>query len=117
MAKKVTVQLVDDVDPTQHADKTIEFAVNKEVFELDLSLPNVEKFHEAIQPWVIHARRKNTSVNRVKAPGKQAHPRTEHQVIRDWCNANGWEVAQRGRIPVEALQAYEEFGGKKAVLA
>ncbi|MDR2281383.1 MAG: Lsr2 family protein, partial [Gordonia sp. (in: high G+C Gram-positive bacteria)] len=36
-----------------------------------------------------------------------ARPAANTRVIREWANANGFTVSDRGRIPADVLAAYE----------
>lgn len=107
MAKRVTVALVDDLDGTT-ADETVEFSVQREQYEIDLSAANIEKLNNALQPFVSAGRLVGKAKKKL-APTPQTSAKTlELQKIRDWCNANGFAVHGRGRIPQVAQQAYDK---------
>lgn len=55
MAKKVTVTLVDDMDEESVADETVEFGLDGQSYEMDLSSANAERFREQMKPWMTKA--------------------------------------------------------------
>ncbi|PIF04550.1 MAG: hypothetical protein CSA63_00620 [Propionibacterium sp.] len=99
--KKVSVQLVDDLDGTT-ADRTVTFALEGSQYEVDLSAANAERLEEALAPYIEKARvlRKSRSRKQNPAAGRAAE-------IRDWATANGYKVSPRGRIPAEIVEAYD----------
>ncbi|MDQ3404192.1 MAG: Lsr2 family protein [Actinomycetota bacterium] len=113
MAQKVTVSLVDDLDGSE-AEETVEFGLDGAAYTIDLSSDNAERLREALADFVDHARR---SGGRKRAPGKVTvgrAPRTatadreQNQAIREWARKQGMKVSDRGRIPSEVLDAYNE---------
>jgi hypothetical protein len=112
MAQKVTVQLVDDIDDTpieSGAGRTVEFSFDGSSYEIDLSNDNVDAFREAISDYVAAARkvgaRRATTGSTVKAAPKRGNS-AELAKIREWANANGYEVSSRGRISSQVQEAY-----------
>ncbi|MCG8917795.1 Lsr2 family protein [Actinokineospora sp. PR83] len=113
MAQKVTVSLVDDLDGSI-AEETVEFGLDGASYQIDLSSDNAEKLREALADFIDSARR---SGGRKRLPGKVAvgrAPRTasadreQNQAIREWARKQGMKVSDRGRIPSEVLDAYNE---------
>lgn len=104
MAKQINVALIDDVDGSP-ATQTVKFAVGSEKYDLDLSDENAQRFNEAMRPFVLAAKRvaKNAKAIRAADPGLATE---QQQAIRDWCNAHGFPVAARGRIPKDAMEAF-----------
>ncbi|MGW4126112.1 histone-like nucleoid-structuring protein Lsr2 [Nocardia sp. NPDC004711] len=111
MAKKVTVILVDDYDGVSTADETVFFSIDGNDFEIDLSNKNAATLREALEPWTDKARKLSRSKRSGKvAAGGRARPAVERQestAIRDWARAQGRQVASRGRIPAEIVEAYQ----------
>ncbi|MBM7771456.1 hypothetical protein JOD54_001660 [Actinokineospora baliensis] len=108
MAQRVTVSLVDDLDGSE-AEETVEFGLDGAAYQIDLSTDNAEKLRDILGDFVERARR---SGGRKRPPGRA--PRTasadreQNQAIREWARKQGMKVSDRGRIPTEVLDAYNE---------
>jgi len=106
MAKKVTVSLIDDFDGKQ-ADGTVQFGLDGVSYEIDLSEKNAKKMREGLRPWVDAGQRIGGSRRRRAAgTGGVSVDRSQSADIREWARKSGYEVARRGRIPAEVLDAY-----------
>ena len=114
MAKKVTIEISDDLDGS-HADQTVPFGLDGAAYEIDLSHANATTLRTALEPYVTAARR--TGGRRIKVAVGQStnNPKEETQAaadytathdIRSWAQQNGYEVADRGRIPASVVDAY-----------
>lgn len=107
MAQRVItlVEYTDDLTGASVAEsdiRTIQFSISGDVYEIDLETTNAEVFHKALQPYVEHAR----LVKRApRKPGEGARIYKTSNARR-WLRKNGWEVEDKGRLPVEARQAY-----------
>jgi len=108
MAQKVTVTLIDDLeaDGTTLADQTVQFGLDGKVHELDLSDDNAKKLREFLDRYIAVSRKPGSSPKAARA--SQPANREDTQAIRTWARENNWEVADRGRIPVEVREAYEQ---------
>jgi hypothetical protein len=106
MVKKVTVSLLDDLDG-KAADETVQFALDGVSYEIDLSEKNAKKLRSELQPWVTAGRRTGGSRRRRGVRSASASiGRTDSAAIREWARKSGHEIANRGRIPVEVIDAY-----------
>lgn len=109
MAKQTTVTLVDDLDGSE-AEEQIEFAVDGRSYEIDLSAANVARLRDALSPFVSAARR--TGGRRASggnAPvARPSTDREQNQAIREWAQAQGMKISERGRIPSNVLEAYHQ---------
>jgi len=106
MAKKVTVSLIDDFDGKQ-ADETVQFGLDGVSYEIDLSEKNAKKMREGLRPWVDAGQRIGGSRRRrAVGTGGVSVDRKQSAEIREWARKCGYEVARRGRIPAEVLDAY-----------
>ena len=111
MAQKVTVQLVDDVDGSE-AESTVEFGLDGVSYSIDLSAANAAKLRDSLASYVANARRTG---GRKRQGGKQNKPaaapsaadRERNQAIREWAREQGMQVSDRGRIPSEVVEAYD----------
>jgi hypothetical protein len=113
MAQRVTVQLVDDLDGTAADDiSTVSFALDGVSYEIDLTEANAEKLRSGLEDFVNAARRTGGRVKRGTTPGKRAGSpaasREQTKAIRDWARQNGFDLSDRGRIPANVIEAFEE---------
>ncbi|WP_216908752.1 Lsr2 family protein [Nocardia sp. NBC_01377] len=107
MARKVTVELVDDYDGKSEAQETVRFAVDGVDYEMDLSVLNGARLRGIFEQWTPHAR-KAGRVPRGESGSGQATDREQAQTIREWARSNGMEVSSRGRISAEVVEAYQK---------
>jgi hypothetical protein len=110
MAQKVTVSLVDDLSGSQ-ADETVEFGLDGKNYEIDLSSDNAERLRKALAAFVAAARRPGAGRRqsaRTAGVRRPAVDREQNQAIRDWARKKGMEVSDRGRIPAEVLEGYNQ---------
>jgi hypothetical protein len=112
MAQKVTVQLVDDIDDSPiapGAGRTVEFSFDGSSYEIDLTNDNADTFRDAISDYIAAARKVGGGRRTSTATGKSAPKRGNSEElgkIREWANANGYEVSTRGRISAQVQEAY-----------
>jgi hypothetical protein len=109
MAQRVEIQLIDDVDGTA-ATQTVRFALNGRELEIDLNDKNASKLRKALDPYVGAARRlgsaTGTSRRRTLAASSSGMTKQELGNVRAWARSNGYEVADRGRIKSDIIEAY-----------
>src|ERR1700759_1905251 len=102
MARQVITTLIDDLDGKK-ADRTVEFALDGTAYTIDLSDANAGKLRKALDPFIAAGTRVGRGSPRVGRP-LAAGPRTavsrdENKAIREWASENGYQIAERGRIP------------------
>lgn len=112
MARKVVVNIVDDIDGTTPAGETVTFGIDGALYEIDLSDSNAAKLRDNLAQWVAPARKtgrttKSTSRN-TAAPATPTRNRNDLTVIRAWAAENGHKVSARGRIAAEIVDAYNK---------
>ena len=116
MARKVVYQIVDDLDGKQLAEgegETVRFGLDGAEYEIDLSGANAEKLRSLLNPYIAggrrvsSSRRGRTSSRRDRGTSSSSSNRDLSEV-RAWALANGYKVADRGRIPQTILAAYEQ---------
>ena len=123
MAKKVSVELVDDLDGSVIADgsgETIEFSVAGVNYAIDLKAKNANEFHRKLDYYIDRATRVGGRRHRPKPAGSAPTPastsaaaptpaRTPADVrtIRQWAADEGYEIADRGRVPASIVDAYD----------
>lgn len=105
MAQKVRIELVDDLDQSE-ADETVTFALDGTSYEIDLSEKNASALRQSLEPYVAAARKVSSSRGGRRAGARSASPNRDPKAIREWAQANGYDVPARGRIPAEVEQAY-----------
>lgn len=113
MAQKVVVQLVDDLDGTAADDiTTVAFSLDGVNYDIDLTPNNAAKLRNHLDDFVGSARRTGGRVKRGTSPVKGAAPaaanREQTRAIRDWARQNGFELSDRGRIPGNVIEAFEQ---------
>lgn len=106
MARKVVVSLIDDFDG-KPADETVQFGLNGVRYEIDLSAKHAMKMRQDLQPWVDAGRRIGGSRRRRGVgTGGESIDRKQSADIREWARKAGYEVARRGRIPADVIDAF-----------
>ena len=118
MAKRVTTQLVDDIDGSVIDDdsgETIEFAVNGVEYEIDLKAKNATEFHRKLDYYIEYATRVGgrkrkpspaTASTATAAGGSAKRDPEQTRAIRQWAFDQGYEISERGRIPADIVEAY-----------
>ena len=107
MARRTTVELIDDTDETRTADETVEFGIDGVTYEIDLATINAEKLRKQIEEWAQHGRRVGGRSRR--GSGRRSSGKIDREqsaAIRDWADKNGYKVSTRGRIPAEVVDAF-----------
>ena len=110
MAQKVVVSLVDDLDGGR-AEETVVFGLDGKTYEIDLSESNATKLRDALAEYAVVARRVTGRSQARKAGTGSSSPaidREQNQAVREWARGNGFNVSERGRIPSDVLEAYNQ---------
>ena len=108
MAQKILVEMIDDLDGTE-ASQTVPFGLDGAHYEIDLSDDNAAALRDQLAAFIASARRtggRKTTGTATAAPTSEDRERSK--AIRAWAVANDWAVAERGRIPANVVEAYEE---------
>jgi hypothetical protein len=116
MAQKVLVQLVDDLDgTTSESVSTVQFGLDGVTYEIDLTDSNADRLRGLFADYVNSGRRTGGRIKRGTASRNGAANNDASQ-IREWAQANGIELAARGRIPAHVAESYREAqkGGRPA---
>lgn len=111
MAKTTIVEIVDDISGERLADgagRTVAFSFDGAQYEIDLTHAHADELREALEPWIAASRRVS-GVARSTSSRRSGSSRASKdvQAIREWAAANGYQVATRGRIPANVVEAYE----------
>lgn len=103
MARKVDSYLVDDFDGTRPA-KTRTFSVDGVDYEIDLAEQNEKQFQEDMERYMEAGRR----VGKRGGVGRSPQRHARLQAAREWLRAQGHEIGNKGRIPKNLLDKYDE---------
>lgn len=110
MAKETVVRLIDDLDGSvlEAEGTTVEFGIEGQTYEIDLSPDNLDRFRKALEPFVSAGRPVRGKASVPRGRRSRAATRNDRQTaVRDWARENGYAVGERGRLPGEVLAAYE----------
>ncbi|WP_099025522.1 histone-like nucleoid-structuring protein Lsr2 [Mycolicibacterium palauense] len=119
MARQVRVHMVDDLDGEQPAEETVQFSLDGVRYEIDLSSSNADRLRSQLAEWVKAARRRRRVGGDFAVSGPSFRPYTpihrgEGAAIRAWASDNGYQIAERGRIPADIVDAFREATSKSA---
>lgn len=103
MARETTIRLVDDVDGSE-GKETVKFGLRGIDYEVDLSSKNVAALDKALAKYVEAGRRVASPRSSRR---RQAATKVDVGAIRSWARENGFEISDRGRIPIEIREAYD----------
>jgi hypothetical protein len=112
MAQKVVVELVDDLDGTASPDvATVTFGLDGVQYEIDLNDGHAEQLRDLLASYVAAGRRTGGRIKRqtTATTTKPSTPgnREQTKAIRDWARQNGFDLADRGRIPTHVIDAFD----------
>ncbi len=109
MSKRVVVELIDDLDgqPIDDGDGggTVQFALQGQHYEVDLSASNLAKLKDAVAPFVEVARTSTGSGSSPRTPRRRKST-SELAEIREWARRQGISVSEYGRVPADVRAAY-----------
>ncbi|SCG68022.1 histone-like nucleoid-structuring protein Lsr2 [Micromonospora inositola] len=113
MARKVITVLTDDLDGGK-ADRTVEFSLDGVAYTIDVSDENAGVLRKALDPYISAGRRigrgpveAGRATRRPGRPATAGMDREQNRAIREWATKNGYEISERGRIPVSVVEAYK----------
>jgi hypothetical protein len=96
MARETITRLVDDLDGGA-AHETVRFGLDGRLYEIDLSTKNAKKLRNELASFIDHGNRVGRPAPARRGRGPAA-AKDHDQIIREWAQANGYEVSARGRI-------------------
>ncbi|MFZ0529051.1 MAG: Lsr2 family protein [Propionicimonas sp.] len=85
--------------------ETIEFGVNGKSYSIDLNPKNAAEFHATLTKYIAAATRIPVPA-KARRSGSGRSDTAQLASIRAWAKQNGYQVAPRGRISAEVLEAY-----------
>lgn len=106
MARVTITQYICDltgqpVEEDEHV--AIEFTVNGTAYVMDTDKDGAAKFDKAMKPYTDAARVVKASRGTRKSASQE---RTRK--IREWAVSQGFDVADRGRVPAKVVEQYEK---------
>lgn len=105
MAQQVKVLLIDDLDGGEAAE-TVRFGLDGKDYEIDLSDAHANELREVLARFAAQGRKlskvSGAAYHRTTVPTKR-----DNRAIREWAQANGHELSDRGRIPDNIIEAYD----------
>ncbi|MFI6496003.1 Lsr2 family protein [Nonomuraea typhae] len=109
MVKRQEEVLVDDVDGSP-ADETINFTINGDEYEIDLSGPNAARFRATWAPWLSKARKVVRRRRRSMVSARGSGVVTDPKKVRGWAREVGLPVNEKGypqvSVELEYLRAW-----------
>jgi len=120
MAQKVVVELVDDLDGSASDDiTTVSFSLDGVSYEIDLNEENAATLRNSFADVVAAGRRIGGRAKRgtASAGPVSSADRERTRTIREWARGNGFDLAERGRIPGTVIEAYETARAAPASVA
>ncbi|WP_394941576.1 Lsr2 family protein [Psychromicrobium sp. YIM B11713] len=112
MAQKRVVELIDDLTGKATTDgQTVRFGFDGVEYEIDLSPKNAKKLTDTLAPYLEKARRVRQGRRKgssTSSSSSSSNDKERLQEIRLWAQQNGHQVANRGRIKAEIIQAFEQ---------
>jgi hypothetical protein len=115
MARRQVTVFIDDVTGYELEDgETVNFALDGVEYQIDLSEEHAHELRKAFAPYVLKGRR--TGGRYARGGGSAGRPRRsadsastgtsgrskrDSHAMREWAQANGHQVSDRGRIPGE----------------
>ena len=116
MAQKVTTVLTDDLTGEESDGVTsVDFAIDGVAYEIDLDETNAKELREDLADFVASARKLGRytvggDVKRARSASTAtaARPaREQSKAVRDWAKGQGYEISERGRIPGNVQEAFD----------
>ncbi len=112
MAEVIVRQLIDDIDGSEIRDgggERVEFSFRGVDYQIDLSAANAANLEKALMPYIDAAAKVRGAgrPRRSKLDGNGKSSPEQLAAIRVWARKNGHEVADRGRIKAEIIEAFQ----------
>jgi len=109
MAQKTVVQYFSDLSgaEVEPGNATVHFSLDGTRYEIDLTPKEQEKLRDALAPYVGVARKSSVATRRGRPASGSNSSEPSAKEIREWGQANGHDVPERGRIPALVREAYD----------
>ncbi|PWJ24113.1 Lsr2 protein [Branchiibius hedensis] len=110
MAQRTQIITISDLSRVEVVDgESIPFSFRGVDYVIDLTAQEAKEFDEALALYTGHAQRVGGRKQRASSGTSSATGADREQLakIREWAKDHGYQVAERGRIKSEVLDAYE----------
>ena len=107
MAQKIQTLFIDDIDGGE-AEGTVRFGLDGTEFEIDLNARHSTELRQALQMYILHARKVGGAVRRGRGNRRSS---VDTAKAREWARQNGYDIKERGRIPADIVAKYEAARG------
>ena len=108
MAQKIQTLFIDDIDGSA-AEGTVWFGLDGTEYEIDLNAKHARQLRDALARYVNAARRPGGGVRRPARGGRRGSAGgPDSTEVREWAQAQGIEVKDRGRVPAELVVKFKE---------
>lgn len=104
MAKKVTIELVDDISGESGATTT---RFNLDGIDYEIDLVTDRELRERLAPWIAKSR-KSGATSKHPATRNGNGQRHDSHLIRIWARTTGRTIPRRGRLPAALIAAYDQ---------
>ena len=104
MAKKVTIELVDDISGASGATTT---RFNLDGIDYEIDLVNDRELRERLAPWIAKSRKAGATAKHPTTRNGNGHRHDSH-LIRIWARTTGQTIPSRGRLPAALIAAYDQ---------
>jgi hypothetical protein len=116
VARKLVVQVVDDLDGREVQDGAVEkvlFGLDGATYLVELRPDNAERLRSDLKKWIHVAQRVENETGWSEQRARlvadtSSYSRSDLQAIRQWALKNGIRVSSRGRISMEVLTAFAD---------
>lgn len=116
MARREITQYYDDLDNTPLEDdevNIIRFSVDGNHYVIDLSEKNAADFRAALEPWIAVAQPAPAPTAPQRGSNRQsASSAKRSRAIREWAREAGHAISDRGKIPNQIIELYNEAHAK-----
>lgn len=117
VAKKVQVELLDDLDGTE-ATETVVFGLDGAMYEIDLCDANAQRLRDGLAEFIGSAQRTGGRQARGTRTPSQINADAAHKErlaeIRDWARKQGYDVSERGRLRLGIVEEFDRYERQKA---
>lgn len=108
MAQRTQIITISDISRVEVVDgESIPFSFRGVDYVIDLTSQEAKEFDEALALYTGHAQRVGGRKQRATSSSATGADREQLAKIREWAKDHGYQVAERGRIKAEVLDAYE----------
>jgi hypothetical protein len=91
--------------------KSYAFGWKDTTYEIDLCDMHAQNIEAAFAPWIGFGRRSEVRNATTKPRARANRNGRDLKTVREWAKQNNYKLGDRGRIPREILDAYEQQAG------